>query len=162
MSISNLLQPNPMVTVMHWLPSERGWIKLNTNGVTSSNSSNTSIGGVFRDSECGYWMMIGKDTIFRIEARSVLEGLRVAWEKGFRQLDLECDNALMVESFLAGGVANSRMMELCLIHQLLCRNWKVQVRHISSSHCEVIDHMAKTATVGFTSSQLFDKPPILV
>ncbi|MBA0799754.1 hypothetical protein Gohar_010248, partial [Gossypium harknessii] len=69
-------------------------------------------------------MMICKDTIFRIEVRFVLEGLCIAWEKGFRQLDLECDNALLVETFLASGSANSMMVELCIIHQLLCRNWK--------------------------------------
>ncbi|MBA0632510.1 hypothetical protein Godav_001236, partial [Gossypium davidsonii] len=73
---------------------------------------------------CGYSMMIGKDTIFRIEARSILEGLRIAWEKEFRQLDLECDNALLVESLLDGGATNSKMVELRLIHQILCRSWK--------------------------------------
>ncbi|MFQ6660555.1 hypothetical protein Gotur_029032 [Gossypium turneri] len=70
---------------------------------------------------CGL-IIRGKDTIFRTIARAILEALIIAWENGFRQLDLECDNALLVETLLAGGAANSRMVELRLIHQLLCQN----------------------------------------
>ncbi|MBA0874949.1 hypothetical protein Goshw_024425, partial [Gossypium schwendimanii] len=103
MSVSNLLQPNPMATAMHWLPLERGWIKLNTDGAMSSNSSNNSIGGVFRDSDAKLVVWLLNDD---------------------RQLDIECDNALLVESLLDGGAANSKMVELRLIHQLLCRSWK--------------------------------------
>ncbi|KAK5826899.1 hypothetical protein PVK06_021832 [Gossypium arboreum] len=86
-----------MVTTIHWLLLERGWIKLNTDGAASSNSSNASIGGLLRDSDanwlCSYSMMLVKDTIFRIEAISILEGLRIAWEKGFKQFDLSKINA---------------------------------------------------------------------
>ncbi|KAK5771468.1 hypothetical protein PVK06_047672 [Gossypium arboreum] len=73
------------------------------------------------------WMLLnrlkcglnGKDTIFITEARAILEALIIAWENGFRQLDLKCDNVLLVVTLLARGVANNRMVELCLIHQLL-------------------------------------------
>ncbi|KAH1090172.1 hypothetical protein J1N35_017429 [Gossypium stocksii] len=82
----------------------------------STNDSNASIGGVFRyhdvNSLCGYSMTISRDTIFKIETRSVLEGLCVAWEKNFRKIELECDNTLLVESLLAGGAANSKLTEL--------------------------------------------------
>ncbi|MBA0808869.1 hypothetical protein Gohar_024573, partial [Gossypium harknessii] len=71
-------------------------------------------------------MKIGKDTIFKVESRALLEGLIIAWETGCRQLELECDNALLVEKLLVGGAANSRIPELRLIHQLLSRNWEVE------------------------------------
>ncbi|MBA0689488.1 hypothetical protein Goari_007216, partial [Gossypium aridum] len=44
-------------------------------------------------------------------------------------MDLEYDNALLVETLLTGGIANSRMTELRLIHQLLCQTWKARIRH---------------------------------
>lgn len=51
------------------------------------NGSNVFIGGVFEDHDadwlCDYFMTIGKDTIFKVETRFVLEGLCVAWEKTF-------------------------------------------------------------------------------
>ncbi|MFQ6634739.1 hypothetical protein Gotur_011940, partial [Gossypium turneri] len=34
--------------------------------------------------------------IFQIEAKVVFEGLRLAWNKGFRQVELESDNALLI------------------------------------------------------------------
>ncbi|KAK5792426.1 hypothetical protein PVK06_033540 [Gossypium arboreum] len=35
--------------------------------------------------------------IFQIEAKVVFKGLRLAWNKGFRQVELESDNALLIE-----------------------------------------------------------------
>lgn len=45
-------------------------------------------------------MTLGKDEVFRIEARPMLEGLRLAWDKGYRQVELELDNALLLELLL--------------------------------------------------------------
>ncbi|MBA0849030.1 hypothetical protein Goshw_010201 [Gossypium schwendimanii] len=35
--------------------------------------------------------------IFRVEAKAMLEGLKLAWERGFRQVEVETDNALLLE-----------------------------------------------------------------
>ncbi|KAH1122155.1 hypothetical protein J1N35_005315 [Gossypium stocksii] len=94
-----------MATNYHWSPPNDGWIKLNMDGAVPSNNANASIGSVLSDSNarwlCGCTMLLGKELIFKIEARSVLEGLRIAWDKGFRRIKLECDNVLLVESLLA-------------------------------------------------------------
>ncbi|KAG8482578.1 hypothetical protein CXB51_024192 [Gossypium anomalum] len=99
-------------------------------------------GRVFKDSDVnwlyGYSIMVGKDSIFRVEARAVLEGLHIAWERTFRQIDMECDNALLVETILASGAASSRMMELRLIHMLLTQNWKVHTHHSSKERPDII------------------------
>ncbi|MBA0701070.1 hypothetical protein Goari_020366 [Gossypium aridum] len=75
-------------------------------GAVSPTRSYASIGGVFRD-ENGTWldgfsMKLVDDTVFKVEAKAILEGLNLAWDKGFRKLELECDNALLVETILAG------------------------------------------------------------
>ncbi|KAA3474677.1 AP-1 complex subunit gamma-2-like [Gossypium australe] len=119
---------NPSVMRSHWLPPKRGWMKPNTNAAVSRNGMFVSIGRVIRDADatwvCGFTMAVGKETPFKFEARVVLDGLHLAWEKGLRQVELECDNALLVESLLAGGVVNSSMAKLRLLHCLLGRNWK--------------------------------------
>ncbi|MBA0566853.1 hypothetical protein Golob_011627, partial [Gossypium lobatum] len=93
------LHSNPMVIGRCWLPSDRGWIKLNMDGAGSSNVPNACIGGVFRDFDANllydYSIVVGKDSTFRVEARAVLEELRIVWEKSFRQIDVECDNVLL-------------------------------------------------------------------
>ncbi|MFQ6664626.1 hypothetical protein Gotur_031679, partial [Gossypium turneri] len=54
----------------------------------------------------------GKDLDFKIEVRVILEGLRLAWEKGIQQLEIECDDALLVEMIVACGAADGKMLEL--------------------------------------------------
>lgn len=129
MSSSNLFKPNPIVTGFHQLLTKDGWIKLNTDGAVSSNNANVSIEGVLRDSNaswlCGYTMLQGKETIFKIEARSILKGLHIAWNNGFKRIELECDNALLVESLLAGNATSSQMVELRLIQGMMHQEWKV-------------------------------------
>ncbi|MBA0877847.1 hypothetical protein Goshw_020167 [Gossypium schwendimanii] len=76
--------------------------KINTNGVVSLNSYSVAIGGVIRDVDgnwlCGYLMVLGKDEVFKIEARSMLEGLHLLWDKGYRQVELECHNTKELEN----------------------------------------------------------------
>ncbi|MBA0799638.1 hypothetical protein Gohar_010142 [Gossypium harknessii] len=55
---------------------------------------------------CSFAMRIGKDSVFKTEVRAILEGLNLAWGFGFRQLELECDNALVVGIILVGGAGN--------------------------------------------------------
>ncbi|MFQ6641389.1 hypothetical protein Gotur_016493, partial [Gossypium turneri] len=69
-------------------------------------------------------------TVFHIEARAILEGLRIAWEKGYRQLEIDCDNALLVESVLTGSAASSNLVELRVINVYLKKNWKTRICHI--------------------------------
>ncbi|MBA0755525.1 hypothetical protein Gogos_021086 [Gossypium gossypioides] len=45
-------------------------------------------------------MVLGKDEVFKIEARSMLERLHLLWDKGYRQVELECDNTFLVEIIL--------------------------------------------------------------
>ncbi|MBA0879945.1 hypothetical protein Goshw_023129 [Gossypium schwendimanii] len=115
-----------MVTAMKWLAPESGWVKLNIDGAFLLNSYSTAIGGVIRDAEgkqlCGYSMVLGKDKVFGIEARSMLEGLRLLWDKGYPEVELECDNALLVEIILAGEALDCHFMELRAIHKLIQRN----------------------------------------
>ncbi|MBA0722572.1 hypothetical protein Golax_003233, partial [Gossypium laxum] len=83
------------------------------------------------------------DIVFKIEVKSLLEDLSLAWERGFRQVELECHNALPVETPLVGRATNSRMVELELIYGILYRRWKVRIRYVPSAQNEVVDHMAK-------------------
>ncbi|MFQ6619375.1 hypothetical protein Gotur_001182 [Gossypium turneri] len=54
-----------------WSTPNRGWSKLNTYGAVSLNRSYVAIGGVIRDADVnwlwGFSMLLGKDTIFKIE-----------------------------------------------------------------------------------------------
>lgn len=61
-------------------------------------------------------MVVNKDSIFKIKARAMLKELRIARERGFRQIDVEYDNSLLVKIVVTGGVTSSRTVKLQLIH----------------------------------------------
>ncbi|KAK5834618.1 hypothetical protein PVK06_010294 [Gossypium arboreum] len=90
-------------------------------------------------------MRIGRERIFKVEARAILESLQIVWKVGYRHWDLECDNVMVIKSILVGEIVVNRMTKLQLVDQLLKRNWSVRVRHIPRDHNKVVDHMAKLA-----------------
>lgn len=102
------LHDSSRVTTNQWACPTKGWVKLNTDGAVSRNNSFAGIGGVFRSADDkwlgGFSMKLGNDSIFKIEGIALLEGLLISWRKSHRQLEVECDNALLVELILACGV----------------------------------------------------------
>lgn len=112
---------NPFNTKSHlltWTPLGKGRIKLNSNGAVSSDGS--SIGGVIRDANAnwlwGYSLSFGTESFFKVEVRALLKGLNIAWNKGFRKVVVEYDNALLVDLIISDGGANSSLVEVCLLH----------------------------------------------
>lgn len=92
----------------------------------------------------------------------MLEGLLLAWDKGFRKIEVESDNALLVELFQSGGRSNSSVAEMRLIHQILQRDWEIRLRHISRNANETTDAMAKLIRVGDSMLHIFTEPPVTV
>ncbi|MBA0791477.1 hypothetical protein Gohar_016055, partial [Gossypium harknessii] len=103
--------------------------------------------------------LLGKEAIFKIETRAILEGLRLAWKKGIHQLEVESDNVLLIETIVEGVAEDNQLMELRRIHQMVCRGWKVCFRHLPRTHNAVVDHMAKVMASRFTEIQVFEFPP---
>ncbi|KAK5772131.1 hypothetical protein PVK06_048402 [Gossypium arboreum] len=134
-------------SLLNWSCPGRDWIKLNSNGAVSHNGSHASIGGVFQDYNaewlCGYMMLLGKDVVFKIEARAMVERLFIAWEKGFRRIEVECDNVLLVKLLLAGDDANSNLVELRHLHW----KWEVRMSHIPMEYNGIADYMTKCVVI---------------
>ncbi|MBA0554378.1 hypothetical protein Golob_013485 [Gossypium lobatum] len=42
-------------------------------------------------------MVTGLSNIFQVEVRAILEGLKIAWACVFHQVEVESDNALLVD-----------------------------------------------------------------
>ncbi|MBA0711538.1 hypothetical protein Golax_010706, partial [Gossypium laxum] len=89
----------------------------------------------------------------------MLEGLHLAWNKGFWKLELECDDTLLIEIILADGAVNSRLTELRLIHYMLIQYWEVRVRHILRAQNTVIDLLVKIEYLELLKFYLLEEPP---
>ncbi|KAH1030428.1 hypothetical protein J1N35_042602 [Gossypium stocksii] len=45
----------------------------------------------------GFTMQIGDESVLKIEVKTILEGLKIKWDSELRQLEVDCDNYLVVE-----------------------------------------------------------------
>ncbi|KAK5833114.1 hypothetical protein PVK06_016926 [Gossypium arboreum] len=93
-------------------------------------------------------MMIGMSDIFQVESWAMLEGLKLAWAQGFRQVELESDNALLIDVIQNGLVAGNNCSEIRLIHDWCSKDWDVKFRYILRDNNKVVDCIAKEARGG--------------
>lgn len=122
-------------------------------------------GGIIRDVAgmwlCGFTLSFGLAPIFQVEARAMY-GLWLAWDGGHRRVELECDNSLLVEIILAGGVAASGMVELWLLHDLMIHPWVVHLRHIPRVQNSVADASARLVNPTMTQFNVMEVPPLSI
>lgn len=109
----------------HWSRPDEGYVKLKTNGVVFFSKNYTSIGGVIKDDRenwrCGFVRSLGERLIFQVEAKAMLEDLHLAWDKGYKKIEMKCDKSLLMKTILARGATNNAIMELRLIYGMFIR-----------------------------------------
>ncbi|KAH1046355.1 hypothetical protein J1N35_037139 [Gossypium stocksii] len=114
--------------------TEQRWQCLNIDGSVSKNNTKVAIRGVARNSDgewlMGFNMVTGMDEIFKIEARAIVEGMKLAWLKGFKQVEINCDNAMLIDTIRNGFTSISNIVEVRLIHEWYNKDWKVKFRHV--------------------------------
>lgn len=81
----------------------------------------TGIGGVIRDNDgkwlLGYAMKIGMAKIFRVDALAILKGMKLAWQNGYKQVEVNCENVLLVGTICNGFAPISDNNEVRQIHE---------------------------------------------
>ncbi|MFQ6659700.1 hypothetical protein Gotur_028494 [Gossypium turneri] len=75
-------------------------------------------------------MVTGMDEIFRIEARAIVEGMKLAWLKGYKQVEINCDNVMLINTICNEFASISNVAEVRLIHEWCNKDWKVKFRHV--------------------------------
>ncbi|MBA0570929.1 hypothetical protein Golob_004529, partial [Gossypium lobatum] len=70
------------------------------------------------------------DEIFKIEARTIVEGMKLAWLKGFKQVEINYDNAMLIDTICNGFASISNIAEVQIIHEWCNKDWKVKFRHV--------------------------------
>ncbi|KAK9002804.1 hypothetical protein V6N11_060384 [Hibiscus sabdariffa] len=93
---STMSDARPRIGISRWLPHCLDWIKLNTAGAVSIGSSKASCGEVIRD-HTSYWILgfskfIGVYSALEAELWGIYIGLSLAYELGYRRLEVELDN----------------------------------------------------------------------
>ena len=77
---------------------------------------------------------------------AVYEGLRYTWEKGYRQVVLDVDSALVAHWLSSGEECSNHYFNLIQdCRDLLSRAWKVSVQHTFREGNHTADNLANLA-----------------
>ncbi|KAK5777208.1 hypothetical protein PVK06_045175 [Gossypium arboreum] len=130
-------------TEQKWQRPEVGWIKINVDGSVMTNYTKVAVGVAVRDWNgkwlMGFNMVTRMDKIFRIEAQAIVEGVKLAWLKGYKQVKINCDNAILTETICNGFASISNIEEVRLIHEWCKKDWRVKFRHVRRESNKVTD-----------------------
>ncbi|KAF7842178.1 ribonuclease H [Senna tora] len=151
----------------HWTKPSLGWVKVNSDGAVCQNSKMSSCGGLLRDTTgkwiCGFVANLGLSNVLSAELWGIYYGVKIAWEKGFRKIIVECDSFLAVKQL--SGTTNN--VNIChpvshSIKDMLNFKWDVQIKLISRSENLCADTMAKKGLSLKNGLALLDDPPSYV
>lgn len=155
------------VRLIRWIPLESHWIKLNTDGSSSSEGIFSGAGGVFRNHE-GIWLKgfsirLGKGDSFRAELWGVKQGLQLARTLSFNRIELNCDAKSVVDVLLADVCPISSCSNLIYQCRLLLRSFQaIKISHSFREASGVADYLAKFGATMDLNYQEFNDAPSFV
>ncbi|CAN1824284.1 Putative ribonuclease H protein At1g65750 [Linum perenne] len=135
------------VTEIAWDPGPPGWLNLNTDGSFNRNRQGATAGGLLRDEHgrclMAFTMNLGLCSITRAELRGAVEGIKRAWEAGYRKILLRLDSKAAI-SLLTGAKDTSHQhgMEVIEYRELCQRDWLIQIKHTYREGNHAADFLA--------------------
>lgn len=109
----------------------------------------------------GFACNIGTASIIATQLLGVLNGLLLAWDKGFPRVRVEIDSHCVVSPIGSNLLdSHSEAPLLARINEVLRKDWHVQFCHISRENNRVVDalaHMGHDMGLGIS---FFDEPPL--
>ncbi|KAJ1400875.1 Ribonuclease H domain [Sesbania bispinosa] len=148
-----------------WVPPPLHSIKLNVDGSFNPVSRRMGVGGLFRnDHSCwvaGFTSFIGLGDSVEAEFLTVRFGLQFAWDKGFRFVVLESDAKEIIHTLQQHDVELSHRHSgvIVFIHELLERDWSVELKHIPREANFPADWLAKDGARNDSFVHLLEEPP---
>ncbi|KAF1862973.1 hypothetical protein Lal_00018817 [Lupinus albus] len=106
-SVKQNFQRAPRIKEVIWLAPLYGWIKINSDGATQGAPGLADGGGIFRDYQGayvgGFAVFFGISNSLFVELKAAIMAIEIAYHKGWRNIWLECDSALVVSIFNGKG-----------------------------------------------------------
>jgi ribonuclease HI len=147
-----------------WLPPPIDWVALNTDGAAKQSEKKAGCGGVIRDNN-GSWIdgfakALGDTTAYMAELWGIYEGLKLAYHKGVKNLELRTDSAVLANSLQdrkKGSVMGCVLMRK--IRTLLDGPWEIRIIHVYREANRCADMLANMGSEGTSGIVYFANPP---
>ncbi|CAN1783234.1 Putative ribonuclease H protein At1g65750 [Linum perenne] len=131
-----------------WKAGPQGWATLNSDGSVRTPHGQASAGGLIRDSSSNclqaFTVNLGRCSITRAEICGALEGVRRAWDTGYRKLEVQMDSKKAMSILLNFEPASSHQftLEVMEFQEWLQREWEVKVIHVYREANKAADYLA--------------------
>ncbi|CAN1166059.1 Putative ribonuclease H protein At1g65750 [Linum perenne] len=165
MARDEIIQGNHMLkrrAEISWVAGPAGWITLNSDGSVQGQQGKAAAGGLLRDNNgtcvLAYTMNLGTCSITRAEIRGALEGIRRAWDAGYRRLEVQIDSQAVVAllSVTSSRITHSHALEVLEFQEWMTRDWEVKISHVYREANHAADHIASRGHSVSRGSHLVD------
>ncbi|CAN1229003.1 Putative ribonuclease H protein At1g65750, partial [Linum grandiflorum] len=114
---------------------------------TVVNAGKAAAGGLFRDSDgrclAAYSMNLGICSITIAELRAVVTELQIAWERGYRRVQVQLDSRAAIQLLLGDSeLTHQHSSEVASFREMLDRDWLIKVEHIYREGNRAADYLA--------------------
>lgn len=147
-----------------WSRSSLDWVKVNSDGAVNLGGC-ASAARVMRD-HYGSWIggfvhNLGCCSIPKTELWGILNGLKMAWNGGFRKVHVETDSKLVVDLIQKTLAPHHPLFSLVSQCQgYLDRNWDIRLLHIFREANYVADSLAGLAFSFLVGFHCLSHPPV--
>ncbi|XVF12079.1 hypothetical protein REPUB_Repub08aG0083700 [Reevesia pubescens] len=162
--LSSSLNTLRYMHMIKWTKPDPCVVKLNVDIGLRGQSGAAVAGGLIRDDR-GVWLLgfiyrIGICEVLSAELWAIFQGLKFAWDNGFRNVELETDSLLASKQIHASiRKQNSNGRLIAEIQELLSRAWHCQVVHIYREANQCADWLATFSNNPPSDLLVLEDPP---
>ncbi|CAN1157142.1 Putative ribonuclease H protein At1g65750, partial [Linum perenne] len=129
--ISHTGPPTRTGEFFSWEPAPPEWVTLNSDGSVLPETGQAAAGGLIRDHQgrclAAFTMNLGKCSITRAELRGAVSGLQLAWERGYRKIQLQLDSQCAVQLLQGDDLEDhTHAATIIMARELLRRDWETE------------------------------------
>ncbi|KAF7802698.1 ribonuclease H [Senna tora] len=153
--------------ISSWVNPPEGWVKISSDEAVCRSSNIVGCGGLICD-HSGQWIQgfkkkIGFASPLSAELWGIYHGLKLAWDLGFRRIELENESRLAID--LCKSTSRSSQSSYPAvkgIKELINKSWVVKFFHISRSRNICADILAKSSLAYSGGVNILIFPPVIV
>lgn len=153
------------VRQISWLQLNREETILNVDGSSLGNPGPAGFGGLARNPDGG-WLFgfsghIGISDVLKAELLGIFNGLKLAWERGIRNLICYTDSLIARKLITEQTEIFHRYASIIQdIKDQMILPWRIDLRHTLREGNQSADHLAKLGANNVEQLQIFEKPPL--
>ncbi|KAK8521567.1 hypothetical protein V6N12_031461 [Hibiscus sabdariffa] len=151
---------------LQWQSPPVGWVCLHVDGAINTGTGLGLIGGLFRNSVgswiSGYGRSIGFSDALTSELWAIHDGLVLAWNNGFRKLQVRSDCTMAISLITNSDAASSSHALVRAIVGFRRRSWSLDFIWVPHEINRPADSLARQVPSDHFDTLLFDQPPCCI